>query len=150
MRKRKTKRKTKRTNNRVPKNRTRYEGELVKLIGTRRRDVYVSPSGNTAGWDAFIVKSRGKKFIPIEVKTSSTTKHINLAYNERVKRQYEKYNAINKRFKIVTWYAFRYVSRKGKMTKEQKWSFVPINNITQMVLSFEDGLTLNEFLKVIV
>ena len=38
MRKRRTKRKTKKTNNRVPKNRTRYEGELVKLIGTRRRD----------------------------------------------------------------------------------------------------------------
>ena len=59
MRRRKTRRKTKRTNNRVPKNRTRYEGELVKLIGTKRRDVYVSPSGNTAGWDVFIVKSRG-------------------------------------------------------------------------------------------
>ena len=110
MRKRKTKRKSKRTNNRVPKNRTRYEGELVKLIGTRRRDVYVSPSGNTAGWDVFIVRPRGRRFIPIEVKTSSTTKHINLAYNDRVKRQYDKYNKINDRFKIVTWYAFRYVS----------------------------------------
>lgn len=144
---RKTKRRTK---NRVPKNRTRYEGELVKLIGTQRRDVYVSPSGNTAGWDVFVVKKRGRKFIPIEVKTSSTTKHINLAYNERVKKQYEKYLAINKRFQIVTWYAFRHVSRKGRRTKEEKWSFVPINNITQMVLSFEDGLTLKEFLKVII
>ncbi len=144
------KRKTKRTNNRVPKNRTRYEGELVKLIGTKRRDVYVSPSGNTAGWDVFIVRARGRRFIPIEVKTSSTTKHINLADNDRVKRQYEKYNKINDRFKIITWYAFRYVSRKGKMTKEMKWRFIPINNITQMVLSFEDGLTLKEFLKVVV
>jgi Holliday junction resolvase len=144
---RKTKRKTK---NRVPKNRTRYEGELVKLIGTQRRDVYVSPSGNTAGWDVFVVKKRGRKFIPIEVKTSSTTKHINLAYNERVKKQYEKYLGINNRFQIVTWYAFRHVSRKGRRTKEEKWSFVPINNITQMVLSFEDGLTLKEFLKVII
>ena len=150
MRKRKTKRKSKRTNNRVPKNRTRYEGELVKLIGTRRRDVYVSPSDNTAGWDVFIVRPRGRRFIPIEVKTSSTTKHINLAYNDRVKRQYDKYNKINDRFKIVTWYAFRYVSRKGRMTKEQKWRFVPITNITQMVLSFEDGLTLQEFIKAIV
>ena len=144
---RKTKRKQR---NRVPKNRTRYEGELVKLIGTQRRDVYVSPSGNTAGWDVFVVKKRGRKFIPIEVKTSSTTKHINLAYNERVKKQYEKYLGINNRFQIVTWYAFRHVSRKGRRTKEEKWSFVPINNITQMVLSFEDGLTLKEFLKVII
>jgi Holliday junction resolvase len=144
------KRKTKRTNRKVPKNRTRYEGELVKLIGTRRRDVYVSPSGNTAGWDVFVVRQRGRHFIPIEVKTSSTTKHINLAYNDRVKRQYEKYKKINDRFKIITWYAFRYVSRKGKLTKEEKWRFVPINNITQMVLSFDDGLTLKEFVKVIV
>ena len=144
------KKKTTRKNNKVPKNRTRYEGELVKLIGTKRREVYVSPSGNTAGWDVFIVKPRGRKFIPIEVKTSSTTKHINLAYNPRVKRQYERYKNISSKYKIITWYAFRYVSRKGKRSKEQKWRFVPINNITQMVLSFEDGLTLNEFLKVVI
>jgi hypothetical protein len=30
-----------------PKNRTRYEGELVKIVGTMRPDCYVSPSGNT-------------------------------------------------------------------------------------------------------
>mgnify|MGYP003133142722 FL=1 len=145
--KRKTKKQTK---SRVPRNRTRYEGELVKLIGTRRQDIYVSPSGNTAGWDIFLVKKRGRKFIPIEVKTSSTTKHINLAYNQRVKKQFDKYHTINSRYQIITWYAFRHVSRKGRKTKEEKWRFIPINNITQMVLSFEDGLTLEEFIKVII
>ena len=133
----------------VPKNRTRYEGELVKLIGSAKKDVYVSPSGNTRGWDLFIVKRFGKKFIPVEVKTSSTTMNINLAYNPRVKKQYERYDGIWKQHKIVTWYAFRKVSR-GATKKEMKWSFIPITNINQMVLSFEDGLTLKEFVKAIV
>ena len=52
-----------------PKNRTRYEGELVKIVGTRRPDCYVSPSGNTQGWDVFVVHKFGKRFVPIEVKT---------------------------------------------------------------------------------
>ena len=139
----------KKTKNTVPKNRTRYEGELVKLIGSSRPELYVSPSGNTRGWDCFIVKKFGKKFIPIEVKTSSTTKNINLAYNKRVKLQYENYEKIWKQYKIVTWYAFRRVSR-GSTKKELKWRFIPISNINQLVLSFEDGLTLDEFIKVIV
>jgi len=144
-----TRKRRKKKNNKVPKNRTRYEGELVKLIGTARPDLYVSASGNTAGWDLFIVGNRGRRFLPVEVKTSSTTKHINLAYNDRVKRQYLKYHGILKKHKINTWYAFRYVSRKGKMKKEQKWRFIPIVNIPQMVLSFEEGISLKEFVEVI-
>ena len=105
-----------------PKNRTRYEGELVKLIGTKRTDCYVSPSGNTQGWDLFVVHKYGKKFIPIEVKTSSTTSNINLAYNPRVKKQFEKYDGIWKKHKIVTWYAFRKITR-GPTKKESKWRF---------------------------
>ena len=143
------KRKRKRKNKRVPKNRTRYEGELVKLIGTARPDLFVSSSGNTAGWDLFVIGNRGKRFIPVEVKTSSTTKNINLAYNDRVKKQYRKYAGILKKHKINTWYAFRYVSRKGRLKKEQKWRFVPIANIDQMILSFEQGISLEEFVNVI-
>jgi len=131
-----------------PKNRTRYEGELVKLIGTARRDCYVSPSGNTQGWDVFVVHRYGKKFVPIEVKTSSTTKNINLAYNPRVKKQYEKYEGIWHKHKIATWYAFRRVTR-GPLKKEAKWRFIPINNINQMLLSFDDGLPLDKFVEVI-
>ena len=133
-----------------PKNRTRYEGELVKLLAQERKDYLVFTSGATRGWDVQCVKARGKKFIPIEVKTSSTTKNINLAYIPRVKKQYDTYNQIYTQNKIITWYAFRHVSRKGRKTKEEKWRFVPINNITQMVLSFDDGLTLEEFIKVII
>ena len=131
-----------------PKNRIRYEGELVKLIGTKRPDCYVSPSGNTQGWDVFVVHKFGKKFLPIEVKTSSTTSNVNLAYNPRTKKQFEKYDGIWKRHKIATWYAFRKISR-GPRKKENKWRFIPISNINQMVLSFEDGLTLKEFTEVI-
>ena len=131
-----------------PKNRTRYEGELVKLLAENRKDYFVFTSGATRGWDVQCVKSRGKKFIPIEVKTSSATKNINLAYIPRVKKQYDNYYHIYNQNKIVTWYAFRYISR-GRKTKETKWRFVPLNNINQMVLSFEDGLTLKEFAKVI-
>jgi hypothetical protein len=131
-----------------PKNRTRYEGELVKLLSEQRKDYFIFTSGATRGWDVQCVKSRGKKFIPIEVKTSSATKNINLAYIPRVKKQYDNYNNLWKRYKVITWYAFRYISR-GRKTKETKWRFVPLNNINQMVLSFEDGLTLKEFAKVI-
>jgi len=131
-----------------PKNRTRYEGELVKFLSLERRDYLVMTSGRTQGWDVHCVKKRGKKFVPIEVKTSSTTKNINLAYVPRVKKQYERYNDICKKYKIVTWYAFRHISR-GKQKKESKWRFVPISNINQMVLSFQDGLSLKEFARVI-
>ena len=131
-----------------PKNRTRYEGELVKIVGTKRPDCYVSPSGNTQGWDVFIVHKFGKKFVPIEVKTSSTTSNINLAYNPRVRKQFEKYDGIWKRHKIVTWYAFRKITR-GPTKKENKWRFIPISNINQMVVSYDDGLTLKEFTEVI-
>ena len=113
-----------------PKNRVRYEGELVKLIGTKRSDCYVSPSGNTQGWDVFVVHKFGKKFIPIEVKTSSTTSNVNLAYNLRTNKQFEKYDGIWKRHKIATWYAFRKISR-GPRKKESKWRFIPISNIIQ-------------------
>ena len=82
------------------------------------------------------------------MKTSSTTSNINLAYNPRVKKQYEKYDGIWKRHKIVTWYAFRKITR-GPTRKERKWRFIPITNITQMVLSYDDGLTLKEFTEVI-
>ena len=58
-------------------------------------------------------------------------------------------DGIWKQHKIVTWYAFRKVSR-GATKKEMKWSFIPITNINQMVLSFEDGLTLKEFVKSII
>ena len=131
-----------------PKNRVRYEGELVKLIGTKRSDCYVSPSGNTQGWDVFVVHKFGKKFIPIEVKTSSTTSNVNLAYNLRTKKQFEKYDGIWKRHKIATWYAFRKISR-GPRKKESKWRFIPISNINQLILSFDDGLTLKVFTEVI-
>jgi len=131
-----------------PKNRTRYEGELVKLLSLERRDYLIFTSGKTRGWDVQCVKQRGKKFVPIEVKTSSTTKNINLAYVPRVKKQYEGYNDLFKRYKIVTWYAFRHISR-GKQKKEAKWRFIPITNINQMVLSFQDGLSIKEFAKVI-
>ena len=144
-----TRRRSKKAHKRAPpKNRTRYEGELVKLIGTARRDCYVSPSGNTQGWDVFVVHRYGKKFVPIEVKTSSTTKNINLAYNPRVKKQYEKYDNIWQKHKIATWYAFRQVTR-GPQRKESKWRFVPINNINQMLLAYDDGLPLNKFVEVI-
>jgi len=131
-----------------PKNRVRYEGELVKLLSEIKKDYFIFTSGATRGWDVQCVKSRGKKFIPIEVKTSSTTKNVNLAYIPRVKKQYETYNILYKRYNIITWYALRYISR-GKQKKESKWRFIPLTNITQMVLSFEDGLTLKEFAKVI-
>jgi hypothetical protein len=35
------------------------------------------------------------------------------------------------------------------MKKEQKWRFIPIVNIPQMVLSFEEGISLKEFTEVI-
>ena len=144
-----TRKRSKKAKKRMPpKNRTRYEGELVKLIGTARRDCYVSPSGNTQGWDLFVVHRYGKKFVPIEVKTSSTTTNINLAYNPRVKKQYEKYEGIWKTHKITTWYAFRRVTR-GPQKKEHKWRFIPINNIDQMLLSYDDGLPLNKFVEAI-
>ena len=127
-----------------PKNRTRYQGELVKLLAQERKAYLVFTSGATRGWDVQCVKARGKKFIPIEVKTSSTTKNINLAYIPRVKKQYDTYNQIYTQNKIITWYAFRYISR-GRTKKETKWRFVPLTNINQMVLSFEDGITLKQF-----